>query len=173
VRRRLPALAALAALAIPGCAHRSALSPEPVVSGPLPAVQLPSFPDGRIVDVAHDRGRVVVLDFWATWCEPCKDALPAWEALAGKLRGAGLQVYAVSVDRDPNQVARFLAEAPLEVPVLHDRDMAVGEKALRLDLVPTAYFVDRKGIIRTVHRGYTADEVPGFEPELLALLAER
>lgn len=156
-----------------GCAHASAPPPGPVLSGPLPAIRLPGFPDGRIVDVGSDRGRVVVLDFWATWCEPCKDALPAWDALSRKLEDSGLQVYAVTVDRDPNQVAQFLEATPLKLTVLLDRDMAAGERALRLDLVPAAYFVDRRGEIRFVHRGYAPADVPGFEPQLRALLSER
>lgn len=154
-------------------------SAAPVPGGPgapvnmLPAVNLPSYPDGALVNLATQRGKVLVLDIWATWCEPCRAALPEWDALARLYRDRGVQIYAVSVDGDPSKIGEFLKLVKLEVPVLVDRDAAMAEGMLRLRLVPTAFIVDKQGVIRSTHEAYAAGDVKGFAKEIDPLLNEK
>src|SRR5512142_3153773 len=77
--------------------------------------------NGREVDVAADAGKVRVIDFWATWCEPCRDELPELDRLQAELGGRGLSVYAVSFDEDRNLIPPFLKEVPVRFPVLWDK----------------------------------------------------
>jgi len=164
--------ATAAALALSGCASAPPSQPATPVRL-LPPAALPRFPDGVLVSLQSERGSVLVLDFWATWCEPCKASLPEWDALAAAYRDRDVHLYAVSVDTDPSKVAEFLRQVKLEVPVLLDRDAALAEGTLGLQIVPTAFIVDRKGAIRSVHQGYAPAEVKGFAREIDPLLAEK
>jgi thiol-disulfide isomerase/thioredoxin len=161
------------ALAAGALALSSACAHAPVTRNMLPPVTLPRFPDWTQVSLEAERGNVVVLDFWATWCEPCKAALPEWEALAAAYRDRGVRLYAVSVDGDPNKVSQFIQEVGLEVPVLLDRDAAVAEGTLRLQVIPTVLIVDKQGAIRSTHQGYAPADVKGYAKEIDPLLAEK
>ncbi|HYV47060.1 MAG TPA: TlpA disulfide reductase family protein [Myxococcaceae bacterium] len=163
------ALAAGAVALSSACAH--AASPP---KNMLPPVALPQYPDdGTLVNMGDERGSVVVIDFWATWCEPCKAALPEWESLAAAYRDRGVHFYAVSVDGDPNKIGEFLQEVGLKVPVLVDRDAKVAEGMLHFQAIPTAIIVDKQGAIRVTHQGYAPTDVKGYGKEIDPLLAEK
>lgn len=162
---------AASALALSAACARAATPAPP--ANMLPEISLPSFPEGTHVSFANERGNVLVLDIWATWCEPCKAALPEWDALARVYRDRGVKLYAVSVDADPNKVAEFLREVKLDVPVLLDRDAAMAEGMLKLRYVPTAFIVDKQGVIRSTHEAYSPPEVKGFAREIDSLLLEK
>jgi cytochrome c biogenesis protein CcmG, thiol:disulfide interchange protein DsbE len=164
-----PALALGAIALSAACAH----APPPPPRNMLPPVTLTRYPEGTPLSLESERGNVLVLDFWATWCEPCRAALPEWDALALAYRDRGVRLYAVSVDGDPNKVAQFLREVKLDVPVLLDRDAVVAEGTLRLQVVPSAYIIDKQGGIRNVHQGYAPGEVKTFYKEIDSLLSEK
>jgi len=132
-----------------------------------------SAPDleGRVVDVGAERGKVRVVDFWATWCEPCTDAMPVLDAMARELGPRGLAVYGISIDEDRTKILEFLKKSPVSFPVLWDRGAA---EVSRFDVsyMPVTLVVDRKGIIRHVHQGW--DEVRSRRQrlEVEVLLAE-
>jgi thiol-disulfide isomerase/thioredoxin len=161
------------ALAAGAVALSSACAHAPAPRNMLPPVTLPRFPDGTQVSLDAERGNVLVLDFWATWCEPCKAALPEWESLAAAYRDKGVRLYAVSVDGDPNKVAEFVQQAGLELPVLLDRDAAVAEGTLGLRAIPTVVIVDKQGAVRSTHEGYAPADVKGYGKEIDPLLAEK
>ncbi len=127
---------------------------------------------GREVDVAAEAGTVRVVDFWATWCEPCRRQFPALERLRRELGPRGLTVYAVSFDEDPAQIPRFLEATPVGFRVLWDRGGARWASHYDLQRLPTILVVDRAGIIRFVHEGF--DEAGGLEErqEVEALIGE-
>jgi thiol-disulfide isomerase/thioredoxin len=116
---------------------------------------------GRLVDVAAETGAVRVVDFWATWCEPCREQLPALERMRRELGPRGLSVYAVSFDEDPAQIPRFLEATPVGFRVLWDRGGAGWAARYDLHRLPTTLVVDRTGIIRFVHEGF--DEAIAIE----------
>jgi len=162
---------ALAAALLAACA-----TPRPPVRAAAKVQQMLELSapdlDGHVVDVAADRGRVRVVDFWATWCEPCRASLPALDALARELGPRGLSVYAVSFDEDRTQIPPFLEEVPVAVPLLWDRG---GDKlAARFDIqrLTTTLIVDRRGVIRFVHEGWTEAQARQERRELEQLLAE-
>jgi cytochrome c biogenesis protein CcmG, thiol:disulfide interchange protein DsbE len=170
---RVSSMLAIAAL-LGGCVTSGNL-PPPAGSGgsgvPL-ALKLPKFPSGEPLDLATEQGHVVLLDVWATWCEPCKDALPVYEALAKQYGSRGLRVYAINVDADSRQIAAFLSALKVSLPVLIDKDAAVAESILHVKGMPTTFILDRRGVIRQVHEGFAEEFLMKYQSEIEALLAE-
>jgi thiol-disulfide isomerase/thioredoxin len=113
---------------------------------PAPALRLEAL-SGAEVALADLAGRLVLVNFWATWCEPCVKELPALDALARDLGNRGLTVLAVNVDRGRRaHVARYAERLGLTVPVPLDRDGAV-RRAYQVRALPTTYLVGRDGRI--------------------------
>jgi thiol-disulfide isomerase/thioredoxin len=133
--------------------------------GPKSATTL----DGRPLDLAAYHGKVVLLDFWATWCEPCKLSLPFYAQLSRELKG--LEVIAVSTDEKDADVRAFLAKAPLPYTIARDPRGEVAD-SLGVELIPTTLLVDRKGAIRFRKQGFTPDDEPTLRREVEKLLAE-
>jgi thiol-disulfide isomerase/thioredoxin len=136
-------------------------------------LRLPLFPGGKMHDLAKDRGNVVLLDIWATWCEPCRRALPIYEQLVKRYGARGFKVYAINVDDDPDEIRPFVKETKLSLPVLVDRDAEVVESKLAIRVMPTSFVLDRQGRVRHVHEGFAAEFLPKYEAEIEALLAEK
>ena len=161
---------ALFLLAGPGCViHRSSEGKSSDVGSAL----VLSAPDlgGQVIDVGAQQGHVRIVDFWATWCEPCKEALPALDALARDLASRGLAVYAVSIDEDREQISRFLAERPVAFTVLWDQGAARVSR-YHVTYMPITLLVDRAGVIRHVHQGWEPGRAEQERREVEALLAE-
>ncbi len=170
--RRALLLAGLWLLAA-GCVRRT---PLPVGDDAPPAkpleLTLPEYPSGKPFDLQSQRGNVVLLDVWATWCEPCRDALPTYEQLAKEYGNKGLRIYAINVDSDVKQIPPFLKETKVTLPILHDADAQFAERQLKVKLMPTSFLLDRKGIIRHVHEGFAEEFLAQYQQEIEALLAE-
>ena len=108
-----------------------------------PDFTLESF-SGKRVRLKDFRGKVVFLNFWATWCIPCRDEMPVMEKLYKEFKDQGLEIVAVNFREDKTAVGRFFDELELTFPALLDRDGAVGEQYGAFDL-PLTYFIDREG----------------------------
>ncbi len=111
--------------------------------------QAPDFalptPDGkRRVALAELRGKVVFVNFWATWCPPCREEMPSMERLHKEFRDQGLAVLAVNMQESPKQVVRFMKDFRLTFPALLDADLKVTE-LYRVRGLPTTYLIDRTG----------------------------
>ncbi len=134
--------------------------------------QVKRYPGGESFDITSERGNVVLLDVWATWCEPCRDALPSFEKLSRQYSARGLKVYALSVDEDPRAIAPFLAETKVALPVLLDVNAAVAESVLKVRGMPTTLLLDRQGRVRYVHEGFVDERLGQYQSEIEELLAE-
>jgi thiol-disulfide isomerase/thioredoxin len=134
--------------------------------------QVKRYPGGESFDITRERGSVVLLDVWATWCEPCRDSLPSFEKLARDYSGRGLKVYALSVDEDPRAIPPFLAETKVALPVLVDVNAAVAESVLNVRGIPTTLLLDRQGRVRYVHEGFVEERLAQYRSEIEELLAE-
>lgn len=120
---------------------------EPVVAG-VDALEftLPDL-DGYSHSLSEYRGKVVFLNFWATWCEPCKDEMPSMQALYEKLQGQPFEIVAVSVDSDSAaKVKDFITSYGITFPVLHDRKGKIKE-AYKTTGVPETFIVDQNGVV--------------------------
>lgn len=156
-----------------GCARETATRPDGPIHGSQPlAFALPLFPSGSLHDLASDRGSVVLLDVWATWCEPCRDSLPAYEQLLRTYGPRGLKVYAINVDEDPREVHKFVEATKLTLPILLDQNAAAAERTLQVRVMPSTYLLDRRGVVRFVHEGFSEDFLLKYPAQIEQLLQE-
>ncbi len=166
--------ALLVAAALTGCV-RNTPTPGPTRStseGEALNFQVKTWPDGGEWNLADDRGSVVLLDVWATWCDPCRDSLPVYADLAKAYGSRGLKVYALNIDEDPNQITGFLQETKVEVPILVDQNAEVAEQVLKVQMMPTTFILDKRGVVRFVHEGFAEGFVAKYQAEIEQLLNE-
>ncbi len=135
-------------------------------------LSLPRFPEGGMWKLSDDRGHVVLLDVWATWCEPCRDALPLYGDIARQFEARGLKVYAVNIDAEQKLIAPFMQEAKVQLPVLLDPEAKVSEAVLKVKLMPSTFLIDKQGVLRHVHEGFDEAQLGSWLDEIEALLAE-
>jgi thiol-disulfide isomerase/thioredoxin len=147
------------------CAHAT-----PFRDQPLPPVE-GRLLDGTTLHLDALRGRVVVLDVWATWCVPCARALPAYARLQSEIGRDALRVVAMSVDDDDEDVRRYLARSSLDVTVLRDSGGAIAEH-LGVRAIPTTFVVDRTGLVRLREDGF-ADGAAGEVEAVVRSLVQR
>jgi cytochrome c biogenesis protein CcmG/thiol:disulfide interchange protein DsbE len=135
-----------------------------------PSVKLRAI-DGSTVELKALSGKVLLVDFWASWCLPCKAAFPALNRLHEELQAKGVEVLAINVDEKRREADAFLAQTPHTLRVLLDPRMAAAD-AFRVRAIPTAFLIDRAGVIRYTHEGYPVETVETFRREVATLLAE-
>ena len=126
---------------------------------------------GKTMRIADLKGQVVLLDFWASWCIPCRRSFPEVDALHRELQPKGLAVIAVNVDEQQKNAYTFLEKYPHTMTIAFDPKGAVAE-AFKLEAMPSTMIVDRSGHIRFSHQGYTEKTIGQFRSEVLQLLAE-
>jgi cytochrome c biogenesis protein CcmG, thiol:disulfide interchange protein DsbE len=151
-----------------GCVHASSLSTPGGKAVTGSALQL----DGRPLSLETLRGQVVLLDFFATWCEPCKRGLPVTQALVAKNAPRGLAGWAVSLDDQMGPVAPFVTGLNLALPVLYDDQGRLADE-LGVEKLPTAVVLDRRGAVRFVRYGAADEDEAEVERVVDQLLRER
>jgi thiol-disulfide isomerase/thioredoxin len=124
---------------------------QPWAGGATPPLALEDMA-GRSHDLASYRGQVVLVNFWATWCEPCRAEMPSMNALKKSLAGKPFEVLAVNLAEPVSRIEKYLDIMPLAFPLLRDRDQAV-TKAWKARMLPASYLVGRDGRIRYVAYG--------------------
>ncbi len=165
--RRLGAatrLALCATLAVVAGTASSALAP---------ATTAPDFTlhamTGANLQLKDQRGRVVMVNFWATWCGPCREEMPQLNRLYEKYRASGFVLLGVNVDDDTSKAAEVAKKLGLTFPVLLDTDKKVS-KLYDLSTMPSTVIIDRDGKVRYVHRGYLAGYEDNYEKQIRELL---
>ena len=146
----------------------SAAELRPWGGGPTPALELEDL-SGQMHRLADYRGKVVLVNFWATWCEPCRAEMPSIDGLRGALDGKPFQVLAVNLAEPLSRIEKFAGTMPLHFPLLRDRDGAVA-KAWRARLLPASFLIGRDGRIRYVAYGeldWTSEAVRSVVDQLL------
>jgi cytochrome c biogenesis protein CcmG/thiol:disulfide interchange protein DsbE len=155
-------LAALLAAAAPAAAVEAGERAPAFVA---PALE----PGGSSVSLEALRGRVVYVDFWASWCVPCRQSMPVLDALARRHGPRGFAVVGVNKDATAADAQRFLRRVPVGFALASDADDAVA-KAFGVKAMPSGYLVDRAGVVRRVHRGFDAGTAAALEREIEELL---
>ena len=146
------------------------LAPAALAAPAAPAASAP--PAAPPLDLTPYAGRVVYVDFWASWCAPCKASLPWLEELQRRRAGEGLTVLLVNVDRDRKAAEAMLAKAGITLPVTWDPDGKLA-KAYALEGMPSSFVYGRDGTLRDRHVGFDPRREDELEGSLAALLAER
>ena len=119
--------------------------------GKTPALKLADA-NGRERRLEDLRGKTVVVNFWATWCEPCREEMPSLDRLRAKLGEKSFEVLAVNVGEAPERVARFTREVPVSFPIVYDRDSSMA-KRWKVRGYPTSYVIGPDGRIRFYYVG--------------------
>ena len=149
----------------------SALAAD-AIGQPAPAFSLPLRGGPAPLGLDKLRGQVVMVNFWASWCEPCRKEFPLLDQIYRKYKGAGFTLIGVNVEPEAKDAEGFIAKTPVSFPIVFDKDSAVS-KLYHVSGMPTTVLIDRKGVLRWVHRSY----VPGDENEYLnqvrAMLTEK
>jgi cytochrome c biogenesis protein CcmG, thiol:disulfide interchange protein DsbE len=160
--RRFSVLLGLAVLALGGC-----------YSGSRPSNIGTVAPDFTVTDSTHSvsldqfRGKVVVLNFWASWCQPCVDEVPSLMQMQQELKSKGVVVFAVSVDDDPTAYHRFLKDYGVDFLTIRDASQKSNE-LYGTHMFPETYIIDRKGILRRKFIG----EVQWTQPDIIHYLTD-
>jgi thiol-disulfide isomerase/thioredoxin len=140
-------------------------------SGPAPSFQL-SGRGGKTIDLAQFKGQVVMINFWATWCGPCRTEMPLLEDIYKKYKPMGFTMLGVNVEPDAAGAEAWLAkQKPVTFPIAFDTDSKVS-KLYKVAGMPSTIFVDRKGNVREIHRGYKAGDENLYLSQIRAMLKE-
>ena len=140
-----------------GGAGGGAESPEgdehPLLGVAAPEFELPAQHGAKRVSLpAGGDGKVRLVDFWATWCEPCKESFPVYQGLAERY-GNSLEIIGISEDDEPDGIKAFAKETGVSFPLAWDEGQAVS-KQYQPPTMPTSYVIDKHGIVRLVHAGF-------------------
>lgn len=124
---------------------------------------------GNTVTLDSMKGKVVFLDFWATWCDPCREEFPELDALYKKFGKDGFEVIGISVDKSESNVAEFLKKRPVSFIILTNTKGDVAE-SYGLPGMPTGFIIGKDGVIKYRHAGFGRAFLPVYEKEIVELL---
>jgi thiol-disulfide isomerase/thioredoxin len=158
---RLAAAVAAAVLALPTLA----LTPSAAPNFELAAMV------GNAVNLSQYKGQVVMINFWATWCGPCRQEMPLLEQLYKKYKPMGFAMLGVNVEPDSSGATEWLKATPVTFPILFDTDSKVS-KLYAVSGMPSTVIVDRKGQVRFLHRGYKPGDENEYLNQIRALVRE-
>jgi thiol-disulfide isomerase/thioredoxin len=126
----------------------------------------------QTLDLSKYKGKVVLLDFWASWCTPCRLSFPWMNAVQDRLGNDGFVVIAVDVDHDREPAERFLATFPSGFKILFDPEGALARK-YDIREMPTSFLIGREGKVRYVHNGFYPKNENAYLTDIRTLLDER
>ncbi|MGZ5089900.1 MAG: TlpA family protein disulfide reductase [Burkholderiales bacterium] len=144
--RRIGYIASVLAVVIIVAPAMSAPALAPWGGGPAPGLALKDL-EGRAHDLAAYRGKVVLVNFWATWCEPCRQEMPSIQRLSEKLAGKPFVVLAVNVDEPESRVRNFLNDTRFDLPVLLDANKSV-TRQWGARILPVTFIIGPDGRVR-------------------------
>lgn len=136
-----------------------------------PAFSLPSA-SGKNVSLNALKGQVVLVDFWASWCAPCRESFPFLNRMHRQYNAQGLHILGINVDEKRTDATRFLDKIPAQFSVVYD---AAGDtpKAYDLKVMPSSYLIGRDGKIHRVHQGFRAKDEAALEAAITSALREK
>ena len=137
-----------------------------------PGFNLPSLTEeGRNISLDSLKGKVVYVDFWASWCGPCRISFPLLDELRSELGEQGFEVLAINVDEYSEDALEFLEEMPVSYLVVRD-EAGTTPSAYGILGMPTGFLIDREGTVRKVHQGFRKSDGDKLRTEVIELLGE-
>lgn len=124
---------------------------------------------GKNLRLSDFRGRVVMLNFWASWCGPCKQEMPLLDKLAARYEPAGFSLLGINVDADKKLADRVLKEIPVNFEILYDPKSKVSE-LYKVDVMPSTVLIDCDGNLNYLHRGYVPGDEKAYKSKVKQLL---
>lgn len=140
------------------------------IEGPAPDFTLKST-TGENLKLSEFRGEVVMINFWASWCGPCRQEMPILDAMYEQYKDLGFTILGVNVEEDPEGARKLLKSIPVNFPVLLDSENAVSE-LYKVVAMPSTYLVDRDGNLRFYHMGYKPGYEKDYDTQVRSLLRE-
>ncbi|MFZ4504529.1 MAG: TlpA family protein disulfide reductase [Methylovulum sp.] len=141
------------------------------VGNTAPVFTLPQLQTKQATTLAAFAGKVIYVDFWASWCAPCRTSFPLLNALHKKLQAKGFEVIAINLDEDEASARQFIKEVPVDFTVLYDGKGEWADQYV-IESMPTSFIIDKKGRVQKVHHGFTSTDITDIEHTLLSLLAQ-
>ncbi|MCX7056943.1 MAG: TlpA disulfide reductase family protein [Proteobacteria bacterium] len=166
---RLPAMTLRVLLTAGWLASATALAAS---SDTAPALTLPARAPAASVSLETLRGRVVMVNFWASWCGPCREEFPLLDQMYKRYEGAGLTMLGINVEPEPSDAEDFLAKTPVSFPIAYDSN-GLASRIFHVDSMPSTVLIDRHGVVRWSHRGYGAGDENQYLDQIRALLREK
>jgi thiol-disulfide isomerase/thioredoxin len=140
-------------------------------SGPAPGFKLTGR-GGKAIDLTQYKGQVVMINFWATWCGPCRQEMPLLEDIHKKYKAMGFTMLGVNVEPDSAAAEAWLSkQKPVTFPIAFDTDSKVS-KLYKVAGMPSTVFVDRKGNVRVMHKGYKPGDENFYLTQIRSMLKE-
>ena len=162
----------LATAVLLGFSMASAATAGDALGQPAPAFTLPLRGGTAPLGLDKLHGQVVMVNFWASWCGPCREEFPLLEQMYKKYKGRGFTMLGVNVEPESNNAEGFIAKTPVSFPIVFDKDSAVS-KLYHVEGMPSTVLIDRNGVLRWVHRGYKAGDENEYLDHVRALLGEK
>jgi thiol-disulfide isomerase/thioredoxin len=141
------------------------------VGQPAPQFTLPTLQKDQATTLKQYAGKVIYLDFWASWCAPCRTSFPLLNKMHEKLKAKGFEVVAVNLDEDKANAEKFLKEFPISFTVLRDAKGEVSDEFV-VESMPTSFIIDKQGVVQNIHHGFTSDDIKELEEKVTQLLAK-
>jgi len=126
---------------------------------------------GENLKLSEFRGEIVMINFWASWCGPCRQEMPELESLYQRYKPMGFTLLGVNVDEQIKNAEKMLKQIPVSFPVLFDREHKVSD-LYEVGAMPTTIIIDRNGTIRDIHLGYQLGTEKLYQEQIEALLSE-
>lgn len=136
-----------------------------------PNCDLPGFEPSQSANFEQFRGKVVYVDFWASWCPPCLRSFPFMNRMTQQYGAQDLEIIAVNMDEERDDAIEFLERSPTKFRVVADTKQECAQ-AFEVKAMPSSYIIDRKGKIRHIHLGFKTDETEELQTVITQLLAE-
>ena len=124
------------------------------------------------LDLTQYQGKVVVLDFWASWCAPCRESFPWWNTMHAKYADDGLVIIGVNLDNEQHSAAAFLEEYPADFKIYYDTQKELARK-YGVQIMPSSYVIGRDGDIRGKHSGFKVKKQDEYEAVIIDALRDK
>jgi peroxiredoxin len=164
--QRARILPVLALVALVSGLPASAAAPASVA----PDFNLPAR-DGSKVHLSDLKGQVVMINFWASWCGPCRQEMPLLQQIQAKHEPLGFTLLGVNVEPDSAEAEKWLKNVPVTFPILFDRENSVSAR-FGVEAMPSSVLIDREGNVRHVHRGYKPGDEAVYADLIRGLVKE-
>ena len=141
------------------------------VGDTVPSFKARTIDGTKSIAVDDYRGKVVLIDFWASWCPPCLKSLPKYNELRREIGTSDFEIVAVNVDENTEDAKKFLAKHPVSYPIAKD-PKGVLPGVFGVKAMPTSYLVDKNGVVKYVHAAFKEGDIEKLRAQIEKLIAE-